>query len=603
MYNSLERVAILLDSMDSRIVGAAIPVLMLHAFSARKARKSVDLHPLLEIQARLAIFANSPAQAAASDAGTLPNVSPLTFYNDASWKPDDEASAHVQCTDANSFYTEAVSNATFMGLLGKPSSLSNVTLERQRNLSFLAFMGEKHVSPKDWRALRQRCRVLLAAAEGLPSRRRLVTMEVYALMALLTINPQNFQVHIAINTHLLMEVAFLLRCHRHLTYHTLVTTHTHARHGCFICLSSLVMQVVVIDLWVAILHERIQHRAVASHLQLNAPHGLLADLLRHYLADVTLLPPESDLSVALPELLEKRAAMDQGGSLRRESANDVASRATDKLPSGDKIDQSPDTFVVECLTEAPVVDAGYFTSAFEAYQRFSAASEAERRRLVQADRQVRKHAEVVAAILDLLHEALQNPTAPCLAALTHPSLIAAVLSLFRNRDYRYLQTLVSSLRLMEVFYDHCPANLKATLQELDAVGHTGARARYEVAKMRQLITELQTTETLQDLSPWQPQSHFVAKPGGRQELTRVVQMLSRGHGVPSGWKALLAKEPQALRDLYFWQAMEEMANRRCLLVALVKEGPVFHYYLNGGSADGSAGLADVFVKHFSLAYR
>lgn len=240
---------------------------------------------------------------------------------------------------------------------------------------------------------------------------------------------------------------------------------------------------------------------------------------------------------------------------------------------------------------APEGSSRWFSSAHDAYEKSQTCLDTSE--LVSSDIETRRHAEVVTAILDLMHEALQNPTAACLAALTHSSLVSAVMSVFRNRDYRYLQTLVSALRLLSVLYDNCTSSLRTVLQELDAVGQTGARTRYEVAKVKELILNIQNTNVLTDMSPWEPQSKY-----GKEELQAVLANLTRGQGVPCFWDG-----KTDLKVAYFWQAMEEMANRRCLLMGLIKEGPVFHFYLNGRGIEASAGLADVFVRNFSLAYR
>ena len=67
----------------------------------------------------------------------------------------------------------------------------------------------------------------------------------------------------------------------------------------------MLLQITVLDFWVNLMHERIQYKTVQAHLQLAAPHGLLADLIRHYLGNTSLYPEGVDFNEKLPEFLIK----------------------------------------------------------------------------------------------------------------------------------------------------------------------------------------------------------------------------------------------------------------------------------------------------------
>eukprot|EP01054_Gregarina_sp_Poly1_P003458 Gregarina_sp_Poly_1__3457@NODE_1_length_32023_cov_193_025347_g0_i0_p1_GENE_NODE_1_length_32023_cov_193_025347_g0_i0NODE_1_length_32023_cov_193_025347_g0_i0_p1_ORF_typecomplete_len5828_score1014_55HECT/PF00632_25/2_6e107DUF913/PF06025_12/3_4e26DUF908/PF06012_12/5_3e26UBA/PF00627_31/1_9e06UBA/PF00627_31/1_3e04UBM/PF14377_6/1_4e04UBM/PF14377_6/0_86UBM/PF14377_6/21UBM/PF14377_6/1_5e05UBM/PF14377_6/3e02UBM/PF14377_6/4_6e03DUF3525/PF12039_8/0_24_NODE_1_length_32023_cov_193_025347_g0_i08217565 len=648
MYNSFDRIVVLLDSLNERVLKCAIPVAMMHAFAARKARKVADAAPLSEIQSRLAILANSPSssvedvilkdpvnssQSSASDypgaassvtpssirnnekhgsaaAGSADEtfnfsklsikMNPLIFYNDSSWQPTPESRITLAATNNENEESASCSfsNSQLLRILGHPASVSfastsnmgtpsQLQLERARNLKLYEIVQQHGIPASQVRHLRHRARVLLSAVHSLAARRDLVDIELFSLMSLLTISPTNLQVHIAINYHLLLEAAYLLRCHRHISYHTLV---------------------IVIDFWVTMLHERVQFRSVLAHLELSAPHGLLADLLRFYLGCKSLYPPGTQ-DQPLPELL---AETDRVAGMK-EDFSDVPnppSRATDVVAdSSAESGQTQKTVVrsavassspVQPKTDIVVKDEPEVEELIaDSYVKFKKFRDAENniertQTLMDCDRQAHNHCEVVTAILDLYHEAYQNSIHPGLTALTHPSLVAAVLAVLEIRDYRYLQAQVSAMRLVEAFYVSPTASLRTSLRELQAVSRAGARTRYETAKLFSLLkTALKYGIDVE--GALKPQSDYGEEAVVQQHMKR----FQVGHGVPTVWTNC---EKSAF-DCFFWQVFEEVANRKCLLVSLLKEGPFSENWVSQVGVEQPGNLGDSFINQYGLVLR
>lgn len=228
--------------------------------------------------------------------------------------------------------------------------------------------------------------------------------------------------------------------------------------------------------------------------------------------------------------------------------------------------------------------------ALNIYSDLINATEEKQKNIIDENLKIQQHAELVAGFLDLYHGICYNPPNASGTALAHPSLVAAVLNVLNVLDYRYLQAQVSAAKLLDLFWRYNFPPIRSTLREFKALSNAGQRAKYEASKIYNLVEycgklDIPVTEALAN------QSDFL-----QTDLRNILGRVNRGLGVPCTWSRGTV---QHYKDCLYWQIFEELANRKCLLVALLKEGPISEHWSN----DGSVNLAEAFLSHYGDAVK
>ncbi|EZG46772.1 hypothetical protein GNI_133400, partial [Gregarina niphandrodes] len=665
MLNSVGNVMLLLDSCDTAILENALFIIVIVAFVARRGKKSVDAPWMNELLQRLNILAAFPNRIVAEHDST--NSTPLSFYSDLHWHavpshtgrytlistgqpviisngdireklqaslasikspngtserppserpPSERPSSERPSSERPSLERPSVKSqepaegrqASDIVDGGREAAAGVFTCQHEKRLAELSTA----FGVKETRLLRHRMRILLNE-DHLNRRRRLVDDSLLALMCIMTLSPLYFQQHTP-HKLVMAELGLLTRSHKCLNYSTLA---------------------LVIDMWVTLLHEKVNVKHVSQYLQLQMPHGIMCELIRTYVGNEKLYPKEA--IHALPELLFEKNDLDPEGGC---SARDDNCARTDGSRDGKNSnsegmmaveeDQSPALSLSVCpavsIPEAPVTEdpdeivppnfvpqvvcktdpqpiceditAAAYTSR-DLYERLKICVPREIPKFgsspilngtsclpsIRHIQHIRSHAEVVTALLDLYQESLFACSS---AALGHPTIVKQIARLLEVRDYRYIQACMSALRAMESYYDNSGAALKNNVRELNIVHTCAQRLRYELACIHQLNEYARDEGWITDtLTPWTGQ-------GQCEDVEGATRLYMIEPGVPTNWHEAF------LRGSYFWQIMEEITNRRSLTAALVKDGPILLWYPYSGTQQT---VASELIEEFGLAFR
>lgn len=380
MFNSLERAVILLDSMDQRIVEYAIPLVLYATHTAKRARKVADRQAITEIHARLAVIAPSPTTVLSTlrihgphpdTPNNFTNITsdPMIFYSDSSWQPEAEAAIILTTvtTDSETVFTNSQLIEIFRsaGCLERPPPYSgsggptnellsgttpclqrtpppevdslnfdstrgvrenweeSLQLERTKNNLIKELVRKRRIPEHQARYLRHRIRVLLNSTT-VEQRRISMCISMEATITLTALSPQNLQVVLSVNPGILVEVAYLLRCHRNLTFDTMTTLR---------------------DFLLTVVQERVKMKDVASLLEVSAPHGLLADIIRYYVGNQSLYPAGTSLNQQIPKVLYYTSPTDllPESIVAGNTTNHDATRRTD---SGESTNSKATSYVL-----------------------------------------------------------------------------------------------------------------------------------------------------------------------------------------------------------------------------------------------------------------